>query len=161
MKISVVCAIARNRVIGRGGRMPWHIRDEIAHFRRFTLGKTLVMGRNTFLSIGGALPGRRNIVISSDKDFRAEGAEHFLSFEEALSGSGVSDELMIIGGAKLIASAWPRITDQYLTLLQQEFAGDVFYPEFDTDEWRLVSRFHHDVSEGSPCAWDFLHLSRR
>lgn len=161
MKISVVCAIARNRVIGRRGRMPWHIHDEIAHFRSFTLGKTLVMGRNTFLSIGRALPGRRNIVISSDKAFKADGAEHFLSFEDALSGSGVSDELVIIGGAKLIASAWPLITDQYLTLLQQEFAGDVFYPEFDTDEWRFVSRFHHAVSEGSPCAWDFLHLSRR
>lgn len=117
------------------------------------------MGRNTFLSIGGALPGRRNIVISSDKAFRPEGAEHFLSFEEALAGCG-SDELTVIGGAKLITSAWPWITDQYLTLLQQEFAGDVCYPDFNTDEWRFVSRFHHDISEGSPCAWDFLHLSR-
>ncbi|MBQ7502398.1 dihydrofolate reductase [bacterium] len=160
MQISVVCAVAHNRVIGCRGRLPWRIHDEIVHFRRFTLGKTLVMGRNTFLSIGRALPGRKNIVISSDSEFKADGIEHFLSFEEALAGSG-GEDLMVIGGAKLIASAWPWITDQYLTLIQQDFAGDVFYPDFNTDDWRFVSRFHHDIGEGSPYAWDFLHLSRK
>ncbi|MGH8271353.1 MAG: type 3 dihydrofolate reductase [Gammaproteobacteria bacterium] len=159
--VALVAAVAENGVIGRGGVMPWHLPADLAHFKRITMGKPIVMGRRTFEAIGRALPGRRNIVVTRAAEFSAPGVERAASPEEALALAGDAAEVMVIGGAELYRAALPLARRIYLTRVHAEVAGDTFFPELDDREWRELAREKRAADEKNACALTFLTLERK
>jgi dihydrofolate reductase len=137
--MTVLVAMTAARVIGRDQQLPWHIPEELALFRRLTMGATLIMGRRTFQSIGRPLPGRRNIVVSRTLP-PTEGIEICSNFPQALRLAAGDQKVFAIGGRQIFSEALP-ITD-YLRVswLHQEYAGDVFFPHLDLDDWRVLTR---------------------
>jgi len=142
-----VVAMARNRVIGRDNALPWHLPEDLRHFRELTLGKPVIMGRLTHESIGRALPGRSNIVVSANPDFRpAPGVIRVGSIEAALAAAaGIArrdgvDECMVIGGSRIYAACLPLAQRIHLTLIEREVDGDTWFPAFDPSEWEELSR---------------------
>ena len=142
--------------------MPWHMPADLAHFKRVTLGKPVLMGRKTFESIGRPLPGRRNLVISRNPAYQAEGVEVIDSVEAALAllGEGV-DELMVIGGGHLYGQLLPRADRLYLTRIDLVVAGDTRFPAFDDEQWRLVESEAHPADEKNPHPYRFETWQRR
>ncbi len=146
IKVCMVLAMDRNQLIGNKDAMPWHIPGEMAYFKAVTMGYPIIMGRKTFDSIGKALPGRLNVVVTRNKEWQAPGAVAVGSLEEAIavSKATVTDtenpQVMIIGGAALCRDAMP-ITDRlYLTFIDHEYEGDTWLDSFDASQWREVSR---------------------
>ncbi|WP_439841437.1 type 3 dihydrofolate reductase [Aeromonas taiwanensis] len=162
MQISMIAAMAHDRVIGLDNQMPWHMPADLAHFKRVTLGKPVLMGRKTFESIGRPLPGRRNLVISRNPAYQAEGVEVIDSVEAALAllGEGV-DELMVIGGGHLYGQLLPRADRLYLTRIDLAVAGDTRFPAFDDEQWRLVGSEAHPADEKNPHPYRFETWQRR
>ena len=140
--LALVVAMARGRVIGRDGGLPWHIPEDLRHFRRVTMGHAILMGRKTWDSIGRALPGRRNIVITRNRALKLEGADVVHSLEEAvaLARKGGDSEPRVIGGASLYEAALPLATRIYLTEVDLEVEGDTFFPELGQGRWRETDR---------------------
>ena len=136
MRVSIVVAVARNGVIGRGGQLPWRLPSDLRQFRRTTLGHPVVMGRVTHESIGRALPGRRNVVITRDPTRVAAGCEVVPSLQSALALLKDEAEVMIIGGRGLYAEALPLADRLYLTEVLAEVAGDVSFPVFSPADYR-------------------------
>ncbi|MCJ7975417.1 type 3 dihydrofolate reductase [Aeromonas veronii] len=163
MKISMIAAMAHDRVIGKDNQMPWHLPADLAHFKRVTLGKPVLMGRKTFESIGRPLPGRRNLVISRNPDYQAEGIEVVGSVEAALAllaGSSV-EELMVIGGGHLYAEMLPSADCLYLTRIDLAVEGDTRFPAFDDDQWQRVDCESHSADEKNPHPYSFETWQRR
>ena len=160
MRITIIAAMDRNRLIGDGDRLPWRLPADLRRFKSLTMGKPIVMGRRTHESIGRALPGRRNIVLSRDPGYRAPGCEVVSSLEDALELARDAEELMIVGGAELYAQALPRAERLYLTLLDASFSGDAWFPEFDEHAWRETFREDHEAEPGSPFPYSFIDLER-
>lgn len=159
-EVSLIAAMDRNRAIGAGGRLPWHLPDDLRWFRRHTLGKPIIMGRCTWRSIGRALPGRRNIVLTRDEEFHAEGVVVAHDIQEALSLAGDVSEVMIIGGGVLFSDTIHFADRLYITLVEGVFDGDVWFPLFDMSEWREVSREEHPADERNPWPFTFLIFER-
>lgn len=159
MKISLVVAMGENRVIGVDNRMPWHLSADLKRFRRITWGKPLIMGRKTHESIGRPLPGRKNIVLTGDPNYRAEGCTVVHSAEEALRETE-GEEAMVIGGSAVYRAFLPRADRLYLTLIHREFAGDTFFPEFDRTTWREVERIDVDKDAASGLSYSFVTLEK-
>lgn len=157
--ISLIVAHARNRVIGHGGGMPWHLPADLAHFKAVTMGKPIVMGRRTYESIGKPLPGRRNIVLTSDHAFLADGILAAHSLDEALALAGETDEVMVIGGGHLYREALPYARRVYLTEIDAAVAGDTFFPDLEGD-WREVAREDRAADELNPYPLSFVTLER-
>jgi len=158
--LSLVVAMAENRVIGRDGDLPWRLPEDLKHFKRVTLGKPVIMGRKTWDSLYvKPLPGRRNIVVSRNPDFTAEGAETAGSIDDALACVAGEEEAMVIGGAALFEAALPTAQRFHLTEVHAEIEGDTVFPEFDRGAWREVSRETHPASDGNP-AYSFVFLER-
>jgi dihydrofolate reductase len=143
-RITLIAAVARNGVIGHNGRMPWHLPDELAHFKATTMGHALVMGRRTFESIGRALPGRRTIVVTRDPAWHHPGVETAHSFPEAVALAGPADEVFVAGGAQVYAEALPFAHRLLLTEVDAEPGGDTWFPAWDRDAWREDVREEHD-----------------
>lgn len=161
MKISLIAAIADDRVIGIDNRLPWTLPADMQWFRKHTLGKPVIMGRKTFESFGGRpLPQRTNIVVTSDRDYVAEGAVVVHSIDEALQAAGNVEEVMIIGGASFYEQMLPRADRFYLTLVHGRFDGDAWFPEYESYGWWEKSRVEHDADENNPYAMSFLVLER-
>jgi dihydrofolate reductase len=160
MKISIIAAMAANRVIGHENRLPWHLPADLGHFKQITMGKPIVMGRKTWESLARALPGRSNIVITRDKNYVAEGGKVVHSMEEAMQAAGECEEVMVIGGAEFYLQTLPLADTLYLTLVEGEFEGDAFFPEIDEDEWREVAREAHEADDKNPHAYSFVRLER-
>jgi dihydrofolate reductase len=143
-KIALVVAAARNGVIGRGGAMPWHMPGDLKTFRRLTMGRPIIMGRKTFQSIGRALDGRTNIVISRDASFAAENVLVSASFDAALEAAsratGAENGIMVIGGGEIYRVALPHAEIVYLTEISAELDGDTWFPPLDPQEWRETHR---------------------
>ena len=137
MQIALIAAMANNRVIGKGNQMPWHLPEDLRHFKAMTLGKPIVMGRKTFDSIGRPLPGRHNIVISRQEGLVIEGATCVTSFEAAKKAAGDVDELVVIGGGQLYAMTIGIADKLYLTEIDLEVEGDTFFPEWDDGTWLI------------------------
>ncbi|MGL5333301.1 MAG: type 3 dihydrofolate reductase [Aeromonas veronii] len=157
MKISMIAALAKKQVIGKNNLMPWHMPADLAHFKRVTLGKPVLMGRKTFESIGRPLPGRRNLVISRNPDYQAEGIEVVGSVEAALAllaGSSV-EELMVIGGGHLYAEMLPSADCLYLTRIDLAVEGDTRFPAFDDGQWQRVDCESHPADEKNPHPYSF------
>jgi len=162
MRISLIVAMAQNRVIGREGDLPWRIPGDLKYFKETTLGKPVVMGRKTWESLGRPLPGRPNIVITRAPDYAAQGAHVTHSLDQALEVAGtlVEDaEIMIIGGAEIYRQALPLAGRIYLTEVYLKPEGDAMFDDFDRTAWREVSR--REVSaEGDVPAYSIIVLDR-
>ena len=155
--LALIVAYARNRVIGRDGDLPWRYPEDLQHFKHVTLGHSILMGRKTFESIGRALPGRRNLVITRQADFEAPGCDVFTDFDVAVRSAQRRDDLpFVIGGAAIYALALPHVTHLYLTEIQDEVAGDTFFPALDESDWAEMDR-----REGAAGALVFRTLVRR
>ena len=154
--LSLIVAMDANRLIGADNGLPWHLPADLAFFKRVTLGKPVLMGRKTQQSIGRPLPGRRNIVISRDPGFQAEGCERAAGLDEALALVDGVEEAMLIGGASLYRQALPRVGQMYITRIHHEFGGDTWFPEFDDAEWRI--EFHEDFEAGHKHEYNFSFM---
>ncbi|MFT6958338.1 MAG: dihydrofolate reductase [Halieaceae bacterium] len=147
--LALIVAVAENGVIGRDNGLPWYLPDDLKYFKRVTMGKPILMGRKTFESIGRPLPGRTNIVISANPNYKADGVRVVSSLEEALARAqdiamiDGAEELMVIGGAQIYAAALPRAARVYLTEVHAEVAGDAFLPPLDLQLWQEISRNYH------------------
>ena len=151
----MVAAVADNGVIGADGDIPWRIPEDFAHFKRLTLGHTLVMGRATYDSIGRPLPGRTTIVLTRDPRWSADGVLVAHDLDEALAlAEDLPGDVMVAGGAQVYAAALPLADEQVLTEVHREPAGDTFYPAFDRDQWAETRREPHD-------GYDWVWLARR
>ena len=156
MIISLIAALDKNRVIGKNNRLPWHLPQDLARFKALTRGHAIVMGRKTYESIGKALPGRVNIVVSTNESFSAPGCIVAGSLQTAIEISKNETEIFVIGGANLFAQALPFADKLYLTVIDHSFEGDAFFPEFDQKTWQEVSRM--DFSASSEALWPFSFL---
>lgn len=160
MRISLVAAYDKKRTIGQWGRMPWHLPADLKRFRRLTWGKPCLMGRRTFEAIGRPLPGRENLVLSRSIT-ALEGALVFPSLEEALGYLEGRGEVMVIGGSELFRQLLPLASRLYLTEIEGEFPGDVFFPEWQEEAWIEVERQTFPATERFPFAYRFRTLLRR
>lgn len=159
--ISLVAAVASNRVIGRGGRLPWRLPDDLRHFRATTLGKPVIMGRRTFESIGKPLPGRRNVIVTRDAAFLAESCCVAHDVDSALDLAGPAPEIVVIGGASLYLDFLPRAERIYLTEVHAEVEGDAFFPDLNPADWVEASRERHPADLRHEHAFSFVELWRR
>jgi dihydrofolate reductase len=153
--------MASNGVIGRGNAMPWHLPADLRRFKALTLGKPILMGRKTYESIGRALPGRDNLVLTRARDWHAEGVTVVHSVAEALQRAAASAELAVIGGAEVYRLALPFATRIYLTQVLAEVEGDTVVPQFSPGEWREVERSEYAADERHAYAMKFVTLERR
>jgi dihydrofolate reductase len=156
-----VAAIADNEIIGRHGRLPWHLPDDLKHFKALTLGKPVLMGRRTFDSIGRALPGRRNLVLTRAGAPPHPQVEYVPDLARALELTRAASELCVIGGAQLYALTLPLCTRIYLTRVHARVDGDVRFPPIDWNAWIEVERSEHAADERHAYAMSFLQLERR
>jgi dihydrofolate reductase len=138
-RLSIVAAMARNRVIGAGGGIPWHLPEELKRFKRLTLGHHIIMGRKTWESIGRLLPGRTTVIVTRQRSYRVPGAKLAHSLDEAIAACGADEEIFVIGGAELYAQALGRAGRLYLTTVDAEIAGDTLMPDIPLGDWREVS----------------------
>jgi dihydrofolate reductase len=158
--ISLVLAVANNDVIGRHGRLPWELPDDLKHFKQVTLGKPVLMGRRTFESIGKALPGRRNLVLSRQNVIRVPGIEMVSGFEEAVERAGEAAELCVIGGAALFALALPLAHRIYLTRVHGSPPGDTHFPLACLNDWKELERVDHPPDQRHSYPMSFITLGR-
>jgi len=146
--VSLIAAVARDGGIGHGGRLLVRLPDDLRRFKQITLGTPVVMGRKTWQSIGRALPGRRNIVVTRDPNFRAEGAEAAASLDAALALAGSAPLVHVIGGADLYALALPIADELQLTEIDAQFPADTFFPAWDRSRFAEVAREPHETAAG-------------
>jgi len=154
MKLALICAMSENRVIGRDNGLPWHLSEDLKYFKRTTMGNCMIMGRNTWESIGRALPGRTSIVITSKAEYQAQGAEVVGSLQQAIERAvAISEETgstqaFVIGGAVLYQAALPLADTLHLTRVHAQIEGDTTLHEFDESNWKEISReeYSHDES---------------
>lgn len=163
MRLSLIAAISENRVIARGGEIPWRIPADMKYFKATTMGKPIIMGRKTFDTLGKPLPGRFNIVMSNDKSFQAQGAEVVLDFPTALERADrcESDEIMVIGGGEIYELALPLADRIYLTEVHAKVEGDTYFPDLSTNDWREVSRDFLKKRNDATYDCSFVILERR
>jgi len=161
MKISIIAAMSRNRVIGINNTLPWHLPADLKHFKSITMGKAIVMGRKTFESIGRPLPGRTNIIITRNTGFQAEGCTVLHSIEDALDFSAKQDEIMIIGGASFYEQILPRADRIYLTLIDENFEGDALFPKYNQSDWQETEHIKHMPDEKNKYQYSFIVLNRK
>ncbi len=156
--IAAIAAIGKNRELGSSGKIPWYIPEELKHFKNVTMGHPIIMGRKTHESIGRALPGRANIVITRNPEFKADGCIVVTSVEDAISeanqlkagqplaGRHGNEEIFIIGGGEIYKLAWDYIDKLYLTVINKDFEADVFFPDYSKFD-KVISRKDVDTDE--------------
>lgn len=157
---SIVVAMDRNRAIGNNGDLPWHQRADLQHFRKITMDKPILMGRKTHESIGRALPGRHNIVLTRDENYEPAEACTVVHDVDAALIAADSSEVMIIGGAALFAATLARTQKIYLTEINAEVEADTFFPPLDKNEWQEVSRESYQADEQNDYPYSFVELVR-
>lgn len=161
MNISLIWAMADDRVIGIENRLPWKLPADMKWFRQHTLGKSIVMGRKTFESFGSRpLPERTNIVITRDKNYQAEGTIVVNTIDEALKAAGDAEEVMIIGGASFYEQMLPKADRLYVTQVHGKFEGDAFFPEFDMSHWKETLHEDYAEDEKNPYSYSFSIFER-
>lgn len=158
--ISLIAAMARNRIIGKDNDMPWHLPADLAHFKRVTMGKPVIMGRRTYESIGFPLPGRKNVVITRNADYAPEGVVVVNSVEAALSEVSDADEVMIIGGGQLYREMLPHADRLYLTQIQADIVGDTEFPDYTVFEWEEIDREVYEADDKNAYDLEFVTLEK-
>ena len=160
MIISLIGAMGRNRVIGRDNALPWNMPADLAHFRLLTRGKPVIMGRKTYESIGHPLLERKNIILTRDAEYRAEGCAIAHSPAAAIAAAGDAKEIMVIGGEKIFQEFLPFAQKMYLTIIDADFDGDTFFPKWNAAEWQEVSREPHPANNQNIYPYAFLTLEK-
>ncbi len=162
MRVALIAAVADNGVIGRKGRMPWRLPADLRNFRRLTMGHHLIVGRRTWQSIGKPLKGRRMLVITRAETLDPEGPEICASLDEALSlaEDAGDDEPFVAGGAEIYRLTLERADRLYITRVHANPAGDVYFPPFEADRWRLVERWERQSDERNPYQLSFETYDR-
>lgn len=160
MILSLIAAMAKHRVIGVDNRMPWHLPADLRHFKDLTWGKSVVMGRQTYLSLGKPLPGRRNIVLTRDAYFSAPGCELVHAWSEVEVLCAEEDEVMVIGGQTLYEQTLPLAKRLYLTEIDLAVEGDRFFPLWDENQWQLMRSESFEADAKNPHAYRFLEYRR-
>lgn len=161
MTVSLLAAMAENRVIGRDNDLPWHLPDDLRRFKQLTMGHRIIMGRRTFESIGRPLPGRHSVVLSRDPSYRAAGATTAGSLEEALAAVPAGEEAFVIGGAEVFRLALPRTGRIYLTIVHADIEGDVRLPPCQEEDWALVEDRYHSADARHAYPFSFRRYERR
>jgi dihydrofolate reductase len=163
MIISLVVAAAKNNGIGKNGKMPWHLSNDMKHFKNVTWGMPIVMGRKTFESLGKALPGRKNIVISRQENWNAAGATVVKSIDEALASSATTDakEIMVIGGGEIYKLLFEKAKRIYMTRVEADPEADTYFPAIDPTEWELVSQKDHEADAKNDYNYSFQVWERK
>jgi len=160
MIVSIIVAIGENHAIGKNNQLLWHMPNDLKHFKDVTSGRTIIMGRKTFDSVGKPLPRRRNIVVTR-QDITIPGCEVVKSIEDGLALCKGEDEVFIGGGAEIYKLAM-HLTDRiYLTIIHKSFNADTFFPEIDQNDWLEVSREDFQPDEKNPLPYSFITLDRR
>ena len=166
MNIILVAAVAKNGVIGRGNALPWRLKSDMQHFRDLTMGKPVVMGRKTYVSIGRPLKGRTTIVVSRDRGFTAPGIVVAPSLDAALTaarGDALrrnADTIVVAGGAEIYAQAMPLATRLAITLVRNRIEGDAYFPAIDPNEWHESARSEHAAAAEDEAAFAFVTYER-
>lgn len=150
--------MARNRAIGIDNTLPWHLPEDLKHFKTLTMGHHMIMGRKTYESIGRPLPGRTTVIVSRDPDYRVAGCLTATSLQDALAACGDDPEVFFVGGATIYAQALPYAQRLYLTEIQKDVEGDAYFPEFDRSIWRETARQCQTTEAG--LAYCFITLDR-
>ncbi len=171
VSIALIWAMSRNRVIGKDNQLPWHLPDDLRHFKRTTLGAPIIMGRLTFESAGGALPGRTNIVLTggdlggaaeqSGNVVLARSMDEALQLGRAQAVADGRDRCFVCGGEAVYAAALPLADELFVTQVEVTLEGDAVFPEFDPDLWELMSEEKHEADDRHALAFAFLHYMRR
>jgi dihydrofolate reductase len=160
--LSLIWAMADNHVIGIENRLPWKLPADMKWFRQNTMGKPIIMGRLTFESFGAKpLPGRRNIIVSRNPTYAAEGIETFSSLEDALQATKNEKETMIIGGMSIYKQALPLADRLYITQVHADIEGDAWFPEFDMQPWQESQRKDFPADENNPYPYSFIIMDKR
>ena len=166
MKLSLICAMAENRVIGRNNSLPWHLPEDLRHFKHATMGNCIIMGRKTWESIGRPLPGRTNIVITTNPDYEAEGARvvgslpDAIKLAETISLIDGSEEAFVIGGAGIYRAALPLANRFHLTRVHAQVEGDTLLADFDETQWQEVERQDFQHTDSNPYDYSICILER-
>ena len=160
MRLSIVVAMDDNRLIGSKNQLPWHLPADLAYFKKLTTGKSILMGRKTYDSIGRPLPNRRNIVITRNANISIPGCEVVSSIDHALELTKEDPEVMVIGGASLCEQLLPKINRLYITKIDGVFEGDVFFPKYDDFDWLEVSCESHPKDNSNAYSYKFIVLDR-
>lgn len=160
MRLSIIAAMARNRVIGRDNRLPWRLPADWRRFKRLTMGHHLIMGRKTFESIGRPLPGRISIVLSGRRSYAPAGVQVAASLEDALRLAQGDNEAFVGGGAGVYRQTLDLADRMYLTLLPDDFEGDTHFPRYDESHWKVRRSEVHEPDETDPNRYTFLTLDR-
>jgi len=140
MSLSVIVALAKNRVIGLNNTLPWHLPEDLKRFKQLTMGHHIIMGRKTYESLGRLLPGRQTVIVTRNPDYKVDGAIVVHSLEQAISVSSADSEAFLIGGAELYQQSLPLAKRLYLTMIDAEFEGDAYFPEIELDHWDLLEQ---------------------
>lgn len=154
----LIAAMSQNRVIGVNNQLPWHLPNDLKHFKSVTMGKTIVMGRKTFESIGKPLPGRRNVVLTRDLEWKAP-CETLHTIESVLSMAETED-VCVIGGAEIYAQCMPFAQELFLTQIEVNLEGDAYFPEIDVTQWKEVLHEKHAQDDKHAFGYSFLHLKK-
>ncbi len=160
MIISLIAAVARNGVIGNHGAIPWHLPADFAYFKRITMGYPVIMGRKTYESIGKSLPGRKNIIVTRQSDYCVPQCTVVHDMIEAIREAGEAEEVFVIGGSEIYKEALPFAERLYITRVEEDFNGDVLFPEIDFSEWTEVSREKGIVDKENSHPHTFLVFER-
>ena len=159
-RISIIVAMAPNRIIGINNTLPWRCPEDLKNFKSLSMGHHMIMGRKTFDSIGKPLPGRTTIVVTRNAALYIEGCTIAHSLDAAIKACANDSEIFIVGGAELYALAMPLATTLYITEIQQEVEGDAFFPEFSHDQWHEISREQHIQEVPQPLIYHFVTYRR-
>ena len=157
-RIYLVAAVAANGIIGAGGRLPWRLPEDLKHFKHLTMGHPVIMGRRTWESLGGPLPGRENIVVSTRRGYEAPGAAVASSLDAALALCAGERVAFVIGGTRLFEAALPLASGLVMTEIKRDYAGDTRFPEYDRSQWRESQREAHTAADGT--RFDFVLYER-
>lgn len=161
MTVSIIAAVSDNNVIGRSNRIPWHLSTDLKRLKSLTMGHHMLMGRKTFESLDGPLPGRTIVVITHDPAFKPNGVLTAPSLERAIDLASLDEEIFIAGGAQIYEQSIHRADRMYLTRVHVEMDGDAFFPEFDdVTEWNLVDSEHCEADEKNEYPYSFLTYER-
>jgi dihydrofolate reductase len=160
MIVSLIAAVAENRIIGTGDELPWRLPADMKHFKDLTTGHTVILGRRTFETLRQPLPNRRNVVVTRDREYRRTGAEVVHSIEDALSNARADEEVFVAGGGEIYELALPYADRLYLTIVHAEFEGDTVFPHLNLEEWTLVEKIRHNADEKHATPFSFLTYER-
>ncbi|WP_190600360.1 dihydrofolate reductase [Candidatus Vesicomyidisocius sp. SY067_SCS001] len=160
MKLSIIVAMDDNYLIGKDNSLPWYLPADLAYFKKTTIGKTILMGRKTYESIGMSLPNRRNIIVSQNTKFKADNCEVVSSIDVALSLANNDNELMIVGGSSFYDQIIDKVDRLYITEVKGKFDGDAYFPEFDRTKFIELSRESHQPDEKNFYTYNFVVLQR-